>query len=707
MLLAGIIDVSAFVNQNKGSVLLSVRAPSNSPFTRALPGADIEPEVEIEESTLVAGVPDPGTATMAANRGKVNEIDFCIAPADVSLSRAYSVSESPKSASTETEDSPRLVSLTRYLNNASNRAVRRILLARSWPSAEALNMSLRQVLAAEKQQPQQQEEPVSKPEKEEVDSSGAKCPVPRPILNILVGGSQESKSATPIPRSRTDEEYVADQLEAFREKYGGSPGYAQAEAYLECILSLATSGEESPRVSEVLDAGIYDESYRRILAVLRSVGTIFEEIPGSRKTIASKLVDQDICLSMLDKISIQKGTPQTPLRAIAADKVDAPVQSISVEGGEDIEPETTTKANSETRSEEVPASKKSKFKLNFWKRKKETDVEDTEDDATLAATTESEEETKEVAEEISITRDDLGGVLLSAEEPSITRQLNVLSNIVERALLFGGDQELLVLSETLAADKPAFIQRWYPGTDTQTGDSRLEEETRPGVQYLNSLIQLLRNCYKSGAVTTLEPPLPLIQSYLNAYDRLMATLVELGSGYVRLIGTNDKMPAPRNAQEELGRFAVWESSFRKSTPDVSSYPEELEGAWKVLDEIGGETIGSSTVVFKPNGDVEVAPPLRGLRWRLDPGPTHLDTCTFQVANEDGTILQYRGFTDRGARLESRFSKRPIRVRGSVMFQMRDGEAVLMGDDYWKDMLPVNYKTGTTKFVMKKEGKSEQ
>ena len=96
----------------------------------------------------------------------------------------------------------------------------------------------------------------------------------------------------------------------------------------------------------------------------------------------------------------------------------------------------------------------------------------------------------------------------------------------------------------------------------------------------------------------------------------------------------------------------------------------------------------------------VAPPVKGLRWRLDPGPTHLDTCTFQVLGEDGTILQYRGFIDRGARLESRFSKRALKIRGSVMFQMRDGD-ISLGEDYWKDMLPINYKTGTTKFVMRK------
>jgi len=50
------------------------------------------------------------------------------------------------------------------------------------------------------------------------------------------------------------------------------------------------------------------------------------------------------------------------------------------------------------------------------------------------------------------------------------------------------------------------------------------------------------------------------------------------------------------------------------------------------------------------GELMIAQPLQGLQWRLDPGPTHLDTCTFQVVSEDGTVLQYRGFIDRGARL---------------------------------------------------------
>jgi hypothetical protein len=391
-----------------------------------------------------------------------------------------------------------------------------------------------------------------------------------------------------------------------------------------------------------MEAGIYDESYKRVIAVLKSVGAILEEMPGTdRFRVSSKLDDQDICLSIIDKISIQKGSTNDSSRTNGKS------------GGPD---------DKESASDSESSGEK-KRGLKFWKKNPLN-------------------------------------IILSEDEQTITRQLNALSNIVQRALLFGGDQELLVLSETLDSNRFPFAERWYP----ETGDpsEEMEDETRPGLQYLNSLILVLRKAYDDGIVSDLEPAVPLSLSYSNSYERLMASLVELGSGYIRPMSSNVmSMPKPRTAQEELGRFAVWESNFR-STDETISYPEDLVGTWEVRDEVGGETIGVSNVVFESQGEVTVAPPLQGLRWRLDPGPTHLDTCTFQVLGEDGTVLQYRGFIDRGARLEARFSKRPTKIRGSVMFQMRDGDLAVMGEDYWKDMLPINYKTGTTKFVMTKK-----
>ena len=389
-----------------------------------------------------------------------------------------------------------------------------------------------------------------------------------------------------------------------------------------------------------MESGIYDESYKRVIGVLKSVGAILEVLPGTdRFQISRKLDDQDICLSMLDKIAIQKGSSEK-------------------------DTDSTNDSNNEAEAGSDSTSEK-KRGLMFWKKNNPLNI------------------------------------MLSEDEPTMTRQLNSLSNIVLRALLFGGDQELLVLSETLDSNRSPFAERWYPGTGEPS--DVLENETRPGLQYLNSLVLLLRKAYDEGVVTSLEPAVGLIQSYSNSYERLMASLLELGSGYIRPMTTNVmSMPKPRTAKEELGRFAVWESNFRSSGGETTSYPEDLEGTWEVKDVVGGETIGISTVVFEPNGGVNVAPPLQGLRWRLDPGPTHLDTCTFQVLGEDGTVLQYRGFIDRGARLEARFSKRPTKIRGSVMFQMRDGDLAVMGEDYWKDMLPINYRTGTTKFVMTKQ-----
>ena len=90
--------------------------------------------------------------------------------------------------------------------------------------------------------------------------------------------------------------------------------------------------------------------------------------------------------------------------------------------------------------------------------------------------------------------------------------------------------------------------------------------------------------------------------------------------------------------------------------------------------------------------------MQGLRWRLDPGPTHLDTCTFQVLSDDGAILQYKGFVDRGSRLEARVSKRSVSMRGGISFLMRDADGG-NSNDYWDDIVPLDLKSGTTKFIM--------
>jgi hypothetical protein len=239
-------------------------SPSSRRYTTALAST-----IQEVPSSLSSPIERVGINSRGA---KMNEIDFTLAPSDVSLSRCYQISrDGGGAASTATSDNEtqeqrvQTLSLTRALNTASNRAVRRILLARSWPSAEALNLSLRTVL---RQQSQQEEQLLATKETEkEEEEDKAKCPVPRPILNILMNRREGDASSSnmssdvtnikdgsnPTPRTVLDKEkqWVATQLAVFKESYQNIPGYEAAEAYLECILSLATGGVESDRVVEV------------------------------------------------------------------------------------------------------------------------------------------------------------------------------------------------------------------------------------------------------------------------------------------------------------------------------------------------------------------------------------------------------------------------------------------------------------------------
>lgn len=502
---------------------------------------------DIEQPSIDEQVEDTKPKT---TRSKVNEIDYCLDPADVSLRSVRN-------------------SMTYALNDASNRVVRRILLTRSWRSPEALNQSLVQ----QSKQLQQ---------------------------------SKKKRNKSP----RSDTEYVADQLLAFRDTYQALENFPFAEEYLDCILALATRGEESDKVQNLYENKVYDEAYRRVLNVLKTVGVTFLMTSESRQRIlAPKLKDQDICLSVMDK----------------------------------FRPTVSNELKSDNSSKKRP----------FWRKNK--DAPD--------------------------------GILLTKDAPSITIQLNAVSNIVLRALVFGGDEELLVIVGTLEVDRQGFIECWYH-----------DSEERPGLDYLDSLIALLRSCYDDRIVTSLEPQLKLSNSYANSYERLVATAVELGSGYLRPeVSTEDSLPKPRTPQEELGRFAVWETQFRQGS-SAASDANDIIGNWQVQDVVGGETIGVTNVTFRENGFVDVADPLEGRQWQLDPGPTHLDTCSFEVLTADGNLLKYRGFIDRGARLEARFSKRPLRIRGSVQFQMRNGAAT---NSFYEDVIPINYRKGTTKFVMTK------
>ena len=110
---------------------------------------------------------------------------------------------------------------------------------------------------------------------------------------------------------------------------------------------------------------------------------------------------------------------------------------------------------------------------------------------------------------------------------------------------------------------------------------------------------------------------------------------------------------------------------------------------------------AAVTLLEGGGVTLAARDCEGIGWRLDPGPTHLDTCYITVAAPRGTlggsavrdflgsdrgnrgansgsssgggsdgapekeILTFMGYVDRGQRIEARFSKRPVRMSGLV------------------------------------------
>ena len=135
-----------------------------------------------------------------------------MAPADASMISIVLLQTTSSTTTTTT-------TMTRYLNQASNRAIRRILLSNSWPSDSALNESFRKVMA-----------------------------------------TTTTTTTAPPPQQRSNQQYIQDQLSTFQNLYQqqqdeessmANDYYTPAEAYLQCVLSLATSGEESKRVEEV------------------------------------------------------------------------------------------------------------------------------------------------------------------------------------------------------------------------------------------------------------------------------------------------------------------------------------------------------------------------------------------------------------------------------------------------------------------------
>ncbi len=255
--------------------------------------------------------------------------------------------------------------------------------------------------------------------------------------------------------------------------------------------------------------------------------------------------------------------------------------------------------------------------------------------------------------------------------PTRTKLLNTLSNRVARTMLYGDEEDVGKLTQGMRDGRAAFLDEWVDGV-----------EATDEAYYYDSLLASLQ-----AGLDAPPPPAAMGGGYSNAYQRFMAFLVqELGSRPASLDG------------ELFDSFVRWESSLRKNlTQEMwDPHPKELSGEWTLYDDGSGSgstlaasTGGSSSSATAASGGARVSvigfrkdgtlklPPGLGVdgMWRFEPGPTHLDTIRFEIrlGTPDARALAYTGYVDRGQRIETRFSKRAIKMKGRMVLQVR-GEA---------------------------------
>jgi nitrite reductase/ring-hydroxylating ferredoxin subunit len=179
------------------------------------------------------------------------------------------------------------------------------------------------------------------------------------------------------------------------------------------------------------------------------------------------------------------------------------------------------------------------------------------------------------------------------------------------------------------------------------------------------------------------PKLRLFDVYLNAFYRV----VELCLNGLTSGGGTAK---PQN-EAAISDFVQWEQSLRRNLTKTvwEENPSELSGSWELVDVAGigsleglmssqkiDELFGvgkGMNIDLRKDGMIAVGIS-NGLQstggvWKYRPGPAHLDTCefTFSVEVDAGPLLlSYTGYIDRGQRIESRLSNRPIRMAGRVV-----------------------------------------
>lgn len=248
----------------------------------------------------------------------------------------------------------------------------------------------------------------------------------------------------------------------------------------------------------------------------------------------------------------------------------------------------------------------------------------------------------------------------------------MLANRVVRTVCVGSDEDLQRLAREMESKRTKFLSKNVGGSWEGSQED----------MFFGALVTLVRN-----GLTDEDPALK--GAYLNSYQRLVGIVVQE-------VGTRST-PA---SEMILSSFLAWEREIRKelTEPAWESRPPDLVGSWALeaagwdglsdipVDGSEMEDLGLNDLVVTFGKDGTVQVPVEkgvGLEWRVEPGPTHLDTIYFEMipaaptasASSEagaggGTTLSYTGYVDRGARIEARFSKRFVKMTGRMTSEVR-------------------------------------
>lgn len=279
---------------------------------------------------------------------------------------------------------------------------------------------------------------------------------------------------------------------------------------------------------------------------------------------------------------------------------------------------------------------------------------------------------------------------MDAARSSMTRTLNTLSNDLLRAASYGQADDVVAardaLQEQLLQPMPAEAAAYV---EALVSLARPQAETAARAAIVDAALETF----------FLERATPLADRLGDAYSvalqRVLGELTRRGAIAGAPSSETVVEDAPRASVfgGRLGfNFIEWEMRLRRDLaasrdPKNGLQPRDFVGKWQLvlIDDVPSQPFVASPDLIADADDVfDITLQADGAvahstlpyyarpnLWRVRPGPAHLDTCEFSVNFDEETTIDFRGYVDRGQRIESRFSSRPIRVSGFAFTQDDD------------------------------------